>query len=326
LLQDQVQEGKGYHTFIGESRIIKSCLDIAWKAAETSSSVLLQGESGVGKELFAEQIHLKSPRRDNPFIRVNCAALPENLLESELFGHVKGAFTDAYADRRGRFELADGGTIFLDEIAEIPITLQAKMLRVIQQRTFEKVGASEPVQVDVRIIAATNKNLEKEVAEGRFRADLYYRLNVLPILIPPLRERREDIPLLADFFLKKHSSETKKQIRGFDEEAMAMLLSYHWPGNVRELENAVERSVVLAHGEFIRAEALALNAEDSPGGETYADKTLKEAIMAFKKHFISRALERFQYNQTRTANALNIQRSYLSKFVKELEIERQRGV
>ena len=232
-LQDKVQRDEGYHTFIGESRIITEKLAIARKAAETDSSVLLLGESGVGKELFAEQIHLASPRANRPFIRVNCAAIPEALLESELFGHVKGAFTDAIADRRGRFELADGGTIFLDEIADMPLALQAKLLRVIQSRSFEPIGASEPMRVNVRIVAATNHNLERDVAEGRFRADLFYRLNVLPIQIPPLRESREDIPLLAEFFLRKHSRDTKKQLSGFTDEAMDQLLSYTWPGNVR---------------------------------------------------------------------------------------------
>ena len=184
-LQDEIQAERGYHTFIGSSKAIKERLDIALRAAQTDSSVLLLGESGVGKELFAEQIHLHSPRANNPLIRVNCAALPESLLESELFGHVKGAFTGATSDRRGRFELADGGTIFLDEIGDLPLTLQVKLMRVIQSRTFDRVGGAEPVKVDVRIIAATNKDIEKEVEEGRFRADLYYRLNVLPIYIPP---------------------------------------------------------------------------------------------------------------------------------------------
>jgi Nif-specific regulatory protein len=326
LLQDKVQNVQGYHTFIGESRQIREKLEIARKAAETDSSVLLLGESGSGKELFAEQIHLKSPRNKGPFIRVNCAALPEGLMESELFGHVKGAFTDAIADRRGRFELADGGTIFLDEIADMPLPIQAKLLRVIQQRTFERVGASEPTTVNVRIVAATNRELETEVAEGRFRADLYYRLNVLPIRIPPLRDRREDIPLLADFFLKKHSSETKKQIRGFTEEALETLLSYTWPGNVRELENAVERAVVFSREDRINAESLTLMTGSVMAAGTYAHKTLREALNIFKKQFITKALESNGWHQTRTARSLNIQRSYLSKLVRELEIMKESGV
>jgi Nif-specific regulatory protein len=326
VLQDKVQVGEGYHTFIGESRIITEKLDIARKAAETDSSVLLLGESGVGKELFAEQIHLASPRSRMPFIRVNCAAIPEALLESELFGHVKGAFTDAVADRRGRFELADGGTIFLDEIADMALPLQAKLLRVIQSRSFERIGASEPMQVNVRIIAATNHELEKDVAEGRFRADLFYRLNVLPIQIPPLRERREDIPLLAEFFLRKHSRETKKQFSGFSDEAMEQLLSYSWPGNVRELSNAIERAVVFSRDEKIRAESLTLSSGGRASDEVYAKKTLREALNIFKKHFITKALESNGWHQTRTAKALAIQRSYLSKLVKELSIMKERGV
>src|SRR5271157_585369 len=326
VLQDKVQVDQGWHTFIGESRIIKEKLGIARKAAETDSSVLLLGESGAGKELFAEQIHLASPRRSMPFIRVNCAAIPEALLESELFGHVKGAFTDAIADRRGRFELADGGTLFLDEIADMPLSLQAKLLRVLQNRTFQRVGASESIHVDVRIVAATNRTLEKQVSEGLFRSDLFYRLNVLPIQIPPLRERREDIPLLAEFFLVKHSREIKKQVTEFTDEAMALLLSYGWPGNVRELENAVERAVVFATDDKIRPDALTLAAGSALGDGDYSETTLREALNIFKKHFITKALEANGWHQTRTAKALAIQRSYLSKLVKELGIMKERGV
>ncbi len=326
VLQDKVQADQGWHTFIGESKIIKEKLAIARKAAETDSSVLLLGESGTGKELFAEQIHLASPRSGKPFIRVNCAAIPEALLESELFGHVKGAFTDAIADRRGRFELADGGTLFLDEIADMPLSLQGKLLRVIQSRTFERVGSSYSLQVNVRIIAATNHELEGEVAAGKFRADLFYRLNVLPIHIPPLRERKEDIPRLAEFFLRKHSRETKKQLTGFSDDAMEQLLSYSWPGNVRELENAVERAVVFSRDDRIQAESLALNAGSAPGSEAYSERSLREALNIFKKHFITKALESNGWHQTRTAKALAIQRSYLSKLVKELSIMKERGV
>jgi Nif-specific regulatory protein len=323
VLQDQVKSDQGYHTFVGSSRPITERLAIAHRAAQTDSSVLLLGESGVGKELFAEQIHLQSRRAQAPFIRVNCAALPENLLESELFGHVKGAFTGASADRRGRFELAHGGTIFLDEVGDIPLLLQAKLLRVIQHRTFERVGSSEPQQADVRIIAATNKDIEREVSDGRFRTDLYYRLNVLPILIPPLRERREDIPELAEFFLRRVNAETKKTIRGFTDEAMGMLLSYGWPGNVRELENAVERAVVITDDDTIDTQALSLNAPPrGPESAAYDGQSLRGAITIFKRHFIRNALERNGWNQTRTSKALSIQRTYLSRLLKELNIAR----
>jgi Nif-specific regulatory protein len=322
LLQDEIQTDKGYHTFIGESKTIKEKLDIALRAAQTDSSVLLLGESGVGKELFAEQIHLHSPRCNNPLIRVNCAALPENLLESELFGHVKGAFTGASSDRRGRFELADRGTIFLDEIGDLPLNLQVKLLRVIQHRVFELVGGTEPIKVDVRIIAATNKDIEKEVATGRFRADLYYRLNVLPIYIPPLRERRDDIPILADFFLKRFNRETKKQINDFAPEAMEVLLSYSWPGNVRELENAVERAVVVTQSETITPDLFVLDKLFKNTEDAYSGRSLKEAVTIFKKHYIRQTLDMNRWNQTKTAKLLGIQRTYLSRLIKELNINR----
>lgn len=323
LLQDQIQEGRGYHTFIGKSPVIREKLDIARRIAATDSSVLIMGESGVGKELFAEQIHLNSLRKDAPFIRVNCAALPEHLLESELFGHIKGAFTDATVDRRGRFELADGGTIFLDEIGDLPLNLQAKLLRVIQHKIFEKVGSSEPLKVDVRILAATNKNMEKALEEGKFRRDLYYRLNVLPFYIPPLRERPEDIPVLAEFFLKKINRDTKKQITAFSSEAMEALLIYPWPGNVRELENVIERAVVICPGNTIKNQDLVLNAPSSTNKDDYEGRTLKEAINLFKKHYISRTLENLGWKQTETAKVLGIQRTYLSRLIKELDINKQ---
>jgi Nif-specific regulatory protein len=322
LLQDQVQNGKGYHTFIGKSRVIREKLEVLAKVAQTDSSVLILGESGVGKELFAEQLHIQSRRNDRPFIRVNCAALPEALLESELFGHVKGAFTDATSDRRGRFELADTGTIFLDEIGDLPLSLQAKLLRVIQQRTFEPVGSSESRRVDVRIIAATNKDIEKAVSEGRFRNDLYYRLNVLPIYIPPLRQRTEDIPELADFFLRKSNREIKKQIRGFSDESVEILLSYSWPGNVRELQNAVERAVVMCQDQYVRPEHLILTTRDQARDYDYGGKPLKDAVNLFKRHYIAKTLEVNGWNQTETAKKLGIQRTYLSRLIKELEISR----
>ncbi len=322
LLQDQIKEKEGFHTFIGQSKIIQEKLEIVDRIAKSDSSVLILGESGVGKELFAEQIHLRSPRRDKAFIRVNCAALPENLLESELFGHVKGAFTDALNDRRGRFELADGGTIFLDEIGEIPLSIQSKLLRVIQQKTFERLGSSESLTVDVRILAATNRDIEGAVETGQFRNDLYYRLNVLPLYIPPLRQRPEDIPPLADFFLKKVNRATNKQVLGFTDEAMDSLLSYSWPGNIRELENAVERAVVISQESYIRPEDLILSSSMKNQEQDYQGKTLKEALNLFKKHFIKKVLESNNWKQTETAKILGIQRTYLSRLIKELEITR----
>lgn len=322
FLKDQILEKDGYHTFIGQSSTILEKLKIAYRAAESNSSILLLGESGVGKELFAEQIHLKSIRAGGPFIRVNCAALPEHLLESELFGHIKGAFTGAVNTRRGKFELADQGTIFLDEIGDLPHNLQSKLLRVIQHKSFEKVGSNETHSVDVRIIAATNKDIEKEVKDKKFRADLFYRLNVLPVYIPPLRERQEDIPLLADYFLSKFRMETKKQIKGFTKEAMDILLTYSWPGNVRELENAIERSVVISQSEYITPDAFILTSFSQTHEDDYMGKTLKEAITLFKKKFITNALKANGWKQTKTAKALNIQRTYLSRLIKELNIIR----
>ncbi|PKL09614.1 MAG: Fis family transcriptional regulator [Spirochaetae bacterium HGW-Spirochaetae-7] len=318
-LRDQISTDKGYHVLIAKSPDIIEKLELIDRVAKTDSSVLILGESGVGKELIAEQVHLRSNRKNGPFIRVNCAALPEGLLESELFGHVKGAFTDAVQNRRGRFELADGGTIFLDEIGDLPLKLQAKLLRVLQQKTFERVGSSETISVDVRIVAATNRDIDSQVKKGEFRSDLYYRLNVLPVYVTPLRQRKEDIPALADFFLKKFSRETKKQFTGFTDQAMDHMLSYPWPGNVRELENAVERAVVIAKDKTIAAKDLLIG-DIATGRDEYRGKSLKDALTIFKKHFIASGLDEHQWNQTETAKVLDIQRTYLSRLIKELGI------
>lgn len=318
-LRDQIIVDKGYHVLIAKSPDIVEKLELIERIAKTDSSVLILGESGVGKELIAEQVHLKSNRKSGPFVRVNCAALPEGLLESELFGHVKGAFTDAFQNRLGRFELANGGTIFLDEIGDLPLKLQAKLLRVLQQKTFERVGSSDTVTVDVRIVAATNRDIDSQVKRGEFRSDLYYRLNVLPIYVPPLRQRKDDIAALADFFLKKFSLETKKQFTGFTDQAVEQMLSYPWPGNVRELENAVERAVVIAKEKTIGARDLLIG-DVAMGRDEYRGKSLKDALTIFKKHFISSALDEHQWNQTETSKVLDIQRTYLSRLIKELGI------
>ncbi|MDR1507870.1 MAG: sigma 54-interacting transcriptional regulator [Treponema sp.] len=321
-LKQELHKDKGYHVFIAKSPVIKEKLEMIERVAKTDSSVLLLGESGVGKELFAEQIHLKSPRADNPFVRVNCAAIPEGLLESELFGHIKGAFTNAISDRKGRFEAADSGTVFLDEIGDLPLSLQAKLLRVIQQKTFEKVGSDSSVKVDVRILTATNKDIESLVEKGEFRSDLYYRLNVLPIYIPPLRQRPEDIPELADFFLKKYRAETKKQFSGFSNEAMEEMLSYSWPGNVRELQNCIERACVIGKNDWIqKADLFIKNTPylDEQSGES--GRNLKAALTVFKIHYIQQILKENHWNQTETAKALDIQRTYLSRLIRELSIK-----
>ncbi|MBE6350155.1 MAG: GAF domain-containing protein [Spirochaetaceae bacterium] len=321
VLQHKLHVGPEFHTFVSESESIKDLLDVIEKVSQTNSSVLILGESGVGKELFAEQIHLRSARSSQPFVRVNCAALSASLLESELFGHVKGAFTDAISDRKGRFEVADGGTLFLDEIGELPLDLQAKLLRVIQSRSFERLGSSETLNVDVRIVAATNRDLESMVAEGKFRSDLYYRLNVLPIYVPPLRERVKDIEPLALFFLHKFCGETKKDFKGFSVDALTQLHQYSWPGNIRELENTIERACVLGKPPFIMADDLRLSVKKKDVDFDFAgDRSLKNALFQFKKMYVEQILQECNWNQTKAGKVLGIQRTYVSRLMNELGI------
>ena len=315
----KLTSGKDFHTLVGKSQTMQEILEVADRVAATESSVLILGESGVGKELFAERIHLNSPRSHAPFVRVNCAALPEGLQESELFGHVKGAFTSAVNDRRGRFELADGGTIFLDEIGDLPLSLQAKLLRVIQDKTFEKVGSDSSTMVNTRILAATNKDIEAMVKKGEFRSDLYYRLNVLPLYIPPLRQRTEDIPELALFFLSKYTHINQKQFDGFSDNAIEAMLTYSWPGNIRELENCIERSCVIATGSRIRREDIFLKT----GIGKPQNRDLKTAMNVFKVNFIRMVLDENDWNQTEAAKVLNVQRTYLSRLLKELSISKE---
>ena len=340
ILSSKIANGKGYHSFVAKSPAIFEILRLVNEVAKTNTTILITGESGVGKELFAEQIHLKSERSEKPFVRVNCAALSPMLLESELFGHVKGAFTDALSDRVGRFEAADGGTIFLDEIGELSQDLQAKLLRVLQERSFERVGSSETVFVDVRIVAATNRDLAKMVADGAFRSDLFYRLNVVPLEIPPLRKRREDIESLAEFFLRRFSIETKKNFVGFSSDALREMFNYDWPGNVRELENSIERACVLGSPPIIHAENLALRVqkndfsvqndsekfkvafENTINDVSLGDCTMKSALLAFKKHYLSVVLEKCGWNQTKASEILGVQRTYLSRLLNELSLKR----
>lgn len=263
---------------IGNTPAMKRVLDIVSSIAQTNATVLIYGESGTGKELIARAIHLKSPRASRPLIKVSCAALPESLLESELFGHEKGAFTNAIATRPGRFELADTGTLFLDEVGEMSPSMQVKLLRVLQEREFERVGGSHSIKVDVRIIAATNKNLQEAVRAGTFREDLYYRLSVVPIYLPPLRERQEDIPRLATAFMHRFSRETGNEVTGISSEAMAALMEYDWPGNVRELENCIERAVIFSKGGVIGPEILFLNSPvvNAPVADAPSSSTLSK--------------------------------------------------
>jgi transcriptional regulator with GAF, ATPase, and Fis domain len=339
VLQSNLSGGGDYHTFIAKSPVTYDLLRQIENVAKQRTSVLLTGESGVGKELFAEQIHLKSDRASKPFIRVNCAAIAPSLVESELFGHVKGAFTDATAAQKGYFENADGGTIFLDEIGEMPLEIQPKLLRVIQEGTLQKVGSSETTKVDVRIIAATNRDLEKMKAEHKFRDDLYWRFG-FPMNIPPLRERKEDIPSLADFFLKKFSEETKKNFTGFSKPAIEALCSYYWPGNIRELENSIERACVLGKPPLINVCDLRINTEsagdnqkaddvvDNIAKECAADeggdRSLKNAMNRFKKAYVMRILEETSWNQTKTGKILGIQRTYVSRLLNELHIREEK--
>jgi DNA-binding NtrC family response regulator len=312
----------GGKPLVGSSGALRELVQQARKAAESKSTVLLVGESGTGKEVLARSIHAWSPRASRPFIAVNCVALSEELLESELFGHEKGAFTGAHQQKPGKFELANHGTIFLDEVGDIRESLQAKLLRVLQEHEFERVGGTKPIRVDIRVIAATNRNLEEAVKGGRFREDLYYRLNVVRLRLPPLRERPEDIPMLAEHFLRKYCAETGKAIPGISAEAMELLKTLPWPGNVRELENAIERAVVLGAGAEISLVDLGLRtiggAASSPPSAELSIEPFHEGVEDFKRELIRRALEQAKGNQTRAAEMLGLQRTYLSRLLKNL--------
>ena len=303
---------------IGESAGMKKVFSLIGKVSVSDSTVLILGESGTGKELIATTIHYQSNRKDRPLIKVNCAALPEGLIESELFGHERGAFTGAVKRKPGRFELANGGTIFLDEIGDLPPATQAKILRVIQERQFERIGGTATLNVDVRIIAATNKNLEEEVKAGRFREDLYYRLNVIPITLPPLRERREDIPELIEFFMDRYRKKLAKNVR-FSKDAVEMLLAYDYPGNVRELENIIERCITLSIAEVIGKDELpSFITSDTPGTKSLFLSDI--AADAEKGHIIG-VLQTTQGNKTKAAEILGISRKTLWEKMNAYRIE-----
>ncbi|WP_027365875.1 sigma-54-dependent transcriptional regulator [Desulfotruncus alcoholivorax] len=301
-----------YGNFVGQSKVIQDIIALIERVAKSNASVLITGESGTGKEVAAVAIHQNSPRSNEPFIPVNCAALPEQLLESELFGHERGAFTGATSRKLGRFELADKGTIFLDEIAEMSMNMQAKLLRVLQEKTFERVGGTEILSVDVRVIAATNRQMDEAIKKGHFREDLFYRLNVIHIHLPPLRERKEDIPLLAEHFLQKFGH--TYQVSKISPEAMELLCKYHWPGNIRELQNVIERATIICRDNEIRPEHL-------PRDLYAAPKSTSDIIVEFpeqglsleklEKELILKALEKSGGNQTKAAQLLGITRSAL---------------
>lgn len=321
-LKERLNDRFDFSNIIGRSPAMEKLFETMALVAPSEATVIIVGESGTGKELIANAIHQNSPRKDQPFIKVNCAALPETLLESELFGHEKGAFTGAIARKQGRFQLAHKSSIFLDEIAEMAPATQAKILRVLQEREFEPVGGTQTVNVDTRVIAATNKNLEKEIEEGRFREDLYYRLNVVTVEIPPLRQRREDIPLLADFFLKPYAQKNRRLIKGFTPRATDLLMRYDWPGNVRELENIIERAVIMARGEMITPLEFPVDLQnlDEDLKESRIDLTPGRSLKEIEKEMILRTLEEAGGNRTHAARILGISRRTLQLKLKEYGI------
>jgi two-component system, NtrC family, nitrogen regulation response regulator NtrX len=315
-------------TMVGESLAMRKLRDQVAMAAPTNGRVMIYGENGTGKELVARTIHALSRRRSNTFVEVNCAAIPEELIESELFGHVRGAFTGAVADRRGKFETADGGTIFLDEIGDMSLKTQAKVLRVLQEQTMEAVGGTARIKVDARVLAATNKDLQAEIRAGRFREDLYFRLNVIPIFVPALRDRQEDIPLLADHFMAEFAREYGRRIKHFEPGARVALQQYPWPGNVRELRNVIERLMIMVFGDTIAANDLTFldpSGLSRPSGadaapQTSERRTLHEARDQFERDLILRTLAEQQGNMSRTAEVLGVERSNLYRKMKAFGI------
>jgi len=324
-LKRALKQRYNIENIIGKSEPMLRIFDLVGQVAPSRSTVLLQGESGTGKELVAKAIHMNSPRKDRPFVPVNTGSMPADLLESTLFGHVKGAFTSAVASKKGLFEIADRGTLFLDEIGTMSLETQAKILRVLQDRKFMHLGGVQEIQVDVRIIAATNVDLKQQVKDGKFRDDLYYRLNVISIDLPPLRSRREDIPLLADFFMRKFAAENERPARQVSAEAMRPLLEYNWPGNVRELENVIERAVVLSSGPSITIDLLpdhiAGRGSSLPTMQTRPDATLFEVMEECERRIIVDMLEKCAWNQTEAAEQFRIPLSTLNQKIKRLNIE-----
>lgn len=322
-LKDKLSKKFNFENIIGNNRKMQELFELIRDIAKTNSTVLIRGESGTGKELIANAIHFNSDRIEKPFVKVNCAVLAENLLESELFGHVKGAFTGAIKDKIGRFELAHGGTIFLDEIGDISPNMQLKLLRVLQEGEFERVGGNETKKVDVRILAATNRNLEEAMKSGNFRQDLYYRLNVIPLDVPPLKERKDDIPLLVAYFLEKFSADFKKKIEGVDDDAMQYLQTYDWPGNIRELENLMERAIVLNKSGFLTIRDFPISVSSAETEEEIniqVSNDLTEVVDNFEKKIILKALRENNFNKLRTAEKLGIHRSTFMSKLKKYEI------
>jgi two-component system response regulator AtoC len=329
VLRDEISTLVQTERIVGNSPAMQEVYKTIGKVAKADATVLITGESGTGKELVAEALHFNSNRRSGPMVKVSCAALPETLLEAELFGHEKGSFTGAMTQRRGRFEMADKGTIFLDEIGEMTVPTQTKLLRVLQERKIERIGSSVPIKVDIRIIVATNKDLQKQVEQSKFRDDLYYRLNVINIHMPPLRDRKEDIPSLVEHFLAKHRYSATAQPAAISEEAIRRLMEYNWPGNVRELENVIERAVVLSRGQIITSRELpfgdheAGEGEDGePGDDVKADSSFfKKSVAQFEKDLIMKALRDANGNRSKAAEMLGIYRRLLYAKIKEYGLE-----
>ncbi len=323
-LRERCEAAFRFERMIGSSPAMQRVFDVVKKVAPTDLTVLITGESGTGKELIANALHQNSPRKNGPFIKVNCAAMTRELVESELFGHEKGAFTGAVALREGKFEAADGGTLFLDEIGDMSQDTQAKVLRVLQEREFERVGGNRTIKVEVRVLAATNRNLQQMVQEGKFREDLFYRLNVVPILLPPLRERREDLPLLASHFLQEAATRPARSPALLSADAYAVLLNAPWPGNVRELKNVIEAAAVLSPGPEIQATDLHIGQQlsNSTPPATFSFKEAKQQVIdAFERDFITRALRRHHHNITKAAEEMGMLRQQLQQKVRELGLK-----
>src|SRR5438876_8003938 len=323
-LLEELKERYDFSNIIGNAGPMRQVYEQIAQVAHTNTTVLIRGESGTGKELIAHAIHYNSPRAQKPFIKVNCAALPETLIESELFGYEKGAFTGADALKKGRFELAQGGTLFLDEIGEMNVSTQVKLLRVLQEKEFERLGGTETVRSNVRLIAGTNKDLEKAMAQGKFREDLYYRLNVFAIFVPPLRERKSDLLLLADHFLQKYAREHKKDIRRISTPAIDMLTAYHWPGNVRELENVIERAVLVCDTHVVHGHHLPPTLQTAQASGTVTTISLSEAIAAYEKDIVLDALKTTRGNRAKAARLLSTTERIINYKVRKYGIDSKR--
>ncbi len=323
-LRQELRDRYDIRNIVGSSRAMQQVYEHVAQVAPASTTVLIRGESGTGKELVAHALHYSSPRAKKPFVKVSCGALPESLIESELFGYEPGAFTDARAQKKGRFELAHGGTLFLDEVGELSASTQIKLLRVLQEHEFERLGGVQAIKVNVRVVAATNKDLEAGVKDGTFREDLYYRLNVYSIYLPPLRERRPDIPLLADHFIEKYAAAHGKDVRRIATSAIDMLMSYHWPGNVRELENCIERAVLVCEGGVIHAHHLPPSLQTAEVSGTLPRQSLKEALGAYEKDLIQDALKSARGNRARAARLLDTTERIIGYAVRKYGIEPSR--